>query len=137
MYKYCCDRRNVHVNHQFYVNHDRGNKDMSLFFQQVSVDKNSPVKLSYAQMVQRGRDSDSAAESKNNSDSDSESVQQNTLKEQSQAKTSTAKKDQSGPQKDSELPKEQRHFSGRCAKENRERRDRRRSERETSRSSTK
>lgn len=104
---------------------------------QVSVDKNSPVKLSYAQMVQRGRDSDSAAESKNNSDSDSESVQQNTLKEQSQAKTSTAKKDQSGPQKDSELPKEQRHFSGRRAKENRERRDRRRSERETSRSSTK
>nr|XP_022322107.1 la-related protein 4-like isoform X3 [Crassostrea virginica] len=105
--------------------------------QQVSLDKNSPVKLSYAQMVQRGRDSDSAAESKNNSDSDSESVQQNTLKEQSQAKTSTAKKDQSGPRKDSDLPKEQRHFSGRRAKENRERRDRRRSERETSRSSTK
>ncbi|XP_048773600.1 la-related protein 4-like isoform X2 [Ostrea edulis] len=104
---------------------------------QVSVDKNSPVKLSYAQMVQRGRDSDSAAESKNNSDSDSESVQQNTLKEQSQAKTSTAKKDQTGPRKDSELPRDQRHFSGRRAKENRERRDRRRSERETSRLSTK
>ncbi|XP_061169637.1 la-related protein 4-like isoform X2 [Saccostrea echinata] len=101
----------------------------------VSVDNNSPVKLSYAQMVQRGRDSDSAPESKNNSDSESESVQQNTLKEQSQAKTSTAKKDQT--RKDSELPKEQRHFSGRRSKENRERRDRRRSERETARSSTK
>lgn len=30
MFKYCFDRRYVHVNHQFHVNHDGGNKNKYL-----------------------------------------------------------------------------------------------------------
>ena len=95
-------------------------------------------------MVQRGggRDGDAPVESKPLSDSDQEMTSPNgarpTLKEQSQT-IKTARgigKDIDGPRKEYE-PKEQRHFNGRRAKENRERRDRRRSEREGSRSSTK
>ncbi|XP_033731295.1 flocculation protein FLO11-like isoform X2 [Pecten maximus] len=127
----------------------------------VPVQQQAQVKLTYAQMLARGREAEAAsaaaaaaaaaAEGSGKQRSSDESGEEDsktaasvrasqTLKEQSQTiKTTTANsrppvKDQA--RRDFE-PKDQRYGGGRRAKENRERRDRRRSERDGSRSSTK
>ncbi|KAJ8320400.1 hypothetical protein KUTeg_001987 [Tegillarca granosa] len=114
-----------------------------------------PVKLSYAQMVQRGRENEATAEfnqsedSMNKADSSNQSSSSSnranqTLKEQSQTikPSSTANSKlpgkEQGSRKDNEA-KDQRLNNSRRSKENRERRDRRRerSDRDGSRSSNK
>ncbi|XP_021351223.1 ras-interacting protein RIP3-like isoform X2 [Mizuhopecten yessoensis] len=123
----------------------------------VPVQQQAQVKLTYAQMLARGREAEAAsaaaaaAEGGSKQRSSDESGEEDsktaasvrasqTLKEQSQTiKTTSANsrppvKDQG--RRDFE-PKDQRFGGGRRAKENRERRDRRRSERDGSRSSTK
>ncbi|XP_060084682.1 la-related protein 4-like [Ylistrum balloti] len=125
----------------------------------VPVQQQAQVKLTYAQMLAKGREAEAAAaaaaaaaaegnskqrSSDESGEEDSKSATSvrasQTLKEQSQTiKTTTANsrppvKDQG--RRDFE-PKDQRYGGGRRAKENRERRDRRRSERDGSRSSTK
>lgn len=111
----------------------------------VEKERPSPARLSYAQMVQKGREEENTAEGKpddlsDNSGNESPQCSRKTLKEQSQTQKSAPSHTPSKEhgRRDFE-PKEQRHGSGRrAAKENRiDRRDRRRdrNDREGSRSS--
>ncbi|XP_069107644.1 la-related protein 4-like isoform X3 [Argopecten irradians] len=125
----------------------------------VPVQQQAQVKLTYAQMLARGREAEAAAaaaaaaaaEGGSKQRSSDESGEEDsktttsvrasqTLKEQSQTIKTTTANNSRPPVKDQGRrefePKDQR-YGGRRAKENRERRDRRRSERDGSRSSTK
>lgn len=109
----------------------------------VDKERPSPAKLSYAQMVQKGRENEeNTADGKtddlsDNSGNESPQCSRMTLKEQSQTQKSTGSL--SSKERREFEPREQRHGSGRrAAKENRiDRRDRRRdrNDREGSRSS--
>lgn len=86
-----------------------------------------PVRLSYAQMVVRGKDSDSSSDDCKDPVLPSTAKTNQTLKEQSQTKVPPHNDMSSKDQTRKELePKEQRYTSARRAKENRERKERRR-----------
>ncbi|KAL5005660.1 hypothetical protein ScPMuIL_016818 [Solemya velum] len=87
-----------------------------------------PVRFTYAQMVARGKDSDSSSDDCKDPVLPSSAKTNQTLKEQSQTKVpphndNTSSKDQTRKELE---PKEQRYTSTRRAKENRERKERRR-----------